>query len=220
MHHVKFVLLNIVYVVVTIIVLGMSSDVSRIGAEQSDDYFVRFYGNEVQRTANGAFVRNMRWTAQDGILYLTRQPNNGGFNIMAVTVTSVIENQSVAIKIDNQYVSHFVVQPHVFRKYQSLMRLDWRPFTFINVVLLKNSATTVIGDRKISLAVSDVVFTPLTRTNYPNGVSILYSVMVIMLGTWVYSQFSSNVVSAVYGVFGIVLIGIWWYGVQSIVSFG
>ena len=105
MQHVKFVLLNIVYIVVTIIVLGVSSDVSRIDAEQSNDYFVKFYGNEVQRTANGAFVRNMRWAAQDGILYLIHQLNNGGLNIIAVTAVTVIENQSVAIEINNQHVS-------------------------------------------------------------------------------------------------------------------
>jgi hypothetical protein len=220
MRHIKFVLLNIVYVAVTIIVFGMSSGVSRIGAEQADDYFANFYGPEVQRTASGEFVRNMRWAAQDGLLYLIRHPNDDGFNIMAVTATTVIENQSVEIEIDNQRVIRFGVQPQVFRKYQSLVRLDWQPLTFWDGIRLKNSATALVDGRKISLAVSDVLFTPLTKMYYPNGVMLFYLVMVLLLGTWVYWQFSPKMVTAAYSVFGVVLVGMWWWGVQSMVVFG
>jgi hypothetical protein len=169
MRHVKFVLLNIFYIVITVIVFGMSSGVARIGAEQSDDYFSKFYGAEVQRTANGAFMRSMRWAAQDGTVYLVRQPNDEGLNIMVVTAMTVIENQSVDIEINNQRVSHFVVQPQVFRKYQSLVRLNWHPFDWFNIVRLKNTKTAVIEGRKISLAVNKVVFTPMTCLNLHMG---------------------------------------------------
>lgn len=220
MRHMKFMLLNIVYVAVTIIVFGMSSGVSRIGAEKADDYFVNFYGTEVQRTASGEFVRNMRWASQDGLLYLIRHPNDNGLNIMAVTATTIINNQFVEIDIDNLPVVRFVVQPQVFRKYQALVYLDRQPFTLWNVVRLKNSEITLVDDRKISVTLSEVVFTPLTNTKSPNGWVTLYLILVVVVGIWVYSQFSLKVVSAVYGVFGIVLVAIWWYGVQSVVFVG
>jgi hypothetical protein len=215
----KFVSLNIVYIVVVLILVYISSGVSRIGAEKSDNYFANFHGAEVQRTVAGAFIRDIRWAAQDGTIYLIRQPNDNGLNIMAVTVTTISENQHVDIEIDNQRVSQFAVQPQVFRKYQSLVRLNWQPFTFWNAILLKNSAIAIVDTREISLLVSDVVFTPLAKMKYPNGFVMLYLILVVVLGTWVYCRFSVNLVRAIYSFFGIVLIGIWWYGIQSIVLY-
>jgi len=217
MRHVKFVLLNIVYIIVALIVLYMSSGVSRIGAEQSDGYFTNFYGVEAQRTASGAFVRNMRWAAQDGLLYLIRHPNDNGLNIMAVTATTIINNQSIKIDIDDLHVMRFVVQPQVFRKYQALVYLDRQPFTLWHAVHLKNSDIALVDGRKVSVTISDVIFTPLTSTKSPNGWVILYLILVVVIGTWVYSQFSLHVVRVVYSIFGIVLVGIWWYGVQAVV---
>lgn len=220
MRHVKFLLLNIVYLVVAMIAFYMYSGIARVGAEQSEDYFVHFYGVEAQRDARGAFVRNFRWAAEDGALYLIRQPNDNGFNIMEVTATTVVNNQLVDIKIDEKRVMRVALQPQVFRTYATLVQLDWQPLTLWNMVHLKNNETVVVDNRTISLVVSEVVFTPLNSTKYPNGVVTIYLVLVVLLGTWVYCHFSTRVVSAVYVVFGIVLAGMWWYGIPTVVFLG
>lgn len=220
MRHIKFVLLNIFYIVMTILVFGMSSGVSRIRATQADDYFAKFHGAEVQRTAAGEFIRNMRWAKQDGELYLIRQPNDDGLSIMTVTATTVSEAQYVDIEIDTQRVAQYQVMPYKFRQYQSLIHLDWQPFDWFDPVRFKNSDTTVVDGREISLAVSEMVFKPTTGRKYPHGVMITYLLLVLGLGTWIYRQFSPKIVVGAYGVFGLILVSIWWWGTHTLVFWG
>ncbi len=220
MRHIRFVLLNILFIGITIGIFSAFSGENKNNADQSSDYFTQFYGPEVQRTADGAFIRNMRWSAQDGTLYLIRQPNDDGFNIMAVAATTVNENQQVAIEIDTQQVAQYRVVADTFRNYKSLVRLEWQPFAVFNTVRLKNTETTVVDGRVISLAISNVEFMPIATPKSPSNVMVFYLVMVVLLGTWVYCQFSPKIVVGVYGVFGLILAGIWWWGVKNLVMFG
>ena len=210
--HVQFVLFNIVYVVVTMIAFAMLSGISRIGVEQSDRYFKNFYDVEVQRVENGTVERSFRWSAQDGVIYLIRQPNDNGFNILSFMATTVVNNQSVAIEINQERMAEFDVEAQLFRKYQSLVHLQWQPLNIgnaINTIHLKNSAIVSVAGRNIALAISDVVVTPITGTKYPDGIVMVVLILMVMMGTWVYFQFSSNVFMVVYSVCAVVLIGIW-----------
>jgi hypothetical protein len=209
--HVNFVFFNTMYIIVTIIAFSMLSGISRIRAEQSDEYFKNFYRVEVQRDENDTVVRNFRWSAQDGVVYLIRQPNDNGFNVLSFMATTVVNNQSVAIEINQERMVEFDVEPQLFRKYQSLVHLQWYPLNIGNVdtISLKNSGIVSVAGRDIAMAISDVVVTPITGTKYPDGIVIVLLILMLMMGTWVYFQFSSNVLITVYSVFAVVLIGIW-----------
>jgi hypothetical protein len=49
---------------------------------------------------------------------------------------------------------------------------------------------------------------------------IIYLVLVLVLGTWFYCQFSQKTMIIAYGIFGLVLACIWWLGIKTLVLWG
>ena len=204
-----FVVLNCVYVAVTLVAVSLIPGASRLEAAQADTYFKNFYGSEIQREANGTFIRNYRWSAQEGVLTLIRQPNDTGLSIFTLTATTVIDNQIVEVDVQQQRIGQFVVQPQVFRTYESLVRVPWQPLHFWDEIQIKSTQAVEIDGRSIAFSVSEVGLTPLTDTKYPHGMVLGYLFLVMLISTWVYATSSSGVFNAVYCVLVALLIGFW-----------
>jgi hypothetical protein len=98
--------------------------------------------------------------------------------------------------------------------------LDWQPFDWFDTIRIKNTETIMIDGRKISLAVSDVQLSPVASSKYPHGVMIIYLMVVLGLGSWIYHQFSQKIMVGAYGVFGSILVAIWWWGTNTLVFLG
>ncbi len=218
MRYLKFVLLNIIYFLVIIMVFGRFTGENAISAVQANEYFDQFYGVEIQKDVRNTINYTFRWARKNAMIYLIRQPYDDGLNIMTVTATTITENQFVTIEMNGEPVAHYPVELHVFRQYRSLVRLNTQPFVFFDTLRFKNKKHTVI-DREIAFAVNKVVFKPIAGRNNPTGVMIFYFALVALFGTWIYRQYALHIVVGVYGLLSVILLGIWWWG-TDVLLFG